>query len=461
MPEISLKTDLQVRPALKQILGLKQRLSLMYLGLPKAELLQMVQREVAENPFFDPAARSALREGKLDYLKKLVNRNSPLERTDSSDFAETEVLEGHDPFDYLAGENESLREHLLSQLEVTRLSQDLSSLCAALVDYIDKNGYLRTPMDEIAQNLEASLDDLLRALEALQKLDPPGIAARDLKECLLIQLIQEGKENSLAAKIVKEHLERLLKKNSASLAKALKAPETKIREAIELIHNLEPKPGRLFWKKSPQGRIVIDLVVKKSKEGFDVSLADAKLPELKFNPFYISLLKDRGLDASCREFLEKKYKRAFWLIRAIEERKTTLEKMGQCVVRHQQDFLESGSPIRVLTLKDVAKTIGRHVSTVSRAIKDKYIQTPRGVFELKYFLSRGLLRKTSSISSRNAQETLVDLIAQENHKEPLSDQKLHQILLAQGIPIARRTVTKYREKLKILPSNLRTRQFSA
>jgi RNA polymerase sigma-54 factor len=352
--------------------------------------------------------------------------------------------------------HETLQEHLLQQWNLFSNMDGDKALGELIIGNIDENGYLTLPLEELGQTSEVPLQNLERVLKIIQTFHPVGVGARNLSECLLLQLTRLGKGDGPEAKIVSEYLNDLGKKNYSNIAKGLNISLTETQRAAELIGTLEPKPGRIFDTEKPHYAIP-DVVVDKVGEDYVVMLNDDRIPHLRISNLYRGLMKDKSLETETKDYIRNKVQSGKWLVKNIQLRQQTLFNIAQTIVKEQKDFLDHGvSHLKPLTMQMVASQVGIHESTVSRAIANKYMTTPRGLFQMKYFFTPGLQSQTGeNVSTTNIKEMLDELIAKEDHQKPMSDQEIVEALKAKGINVARRTVTKYRKELKILPSNLR------
>jgi RNA polymerase sigma-54 factor len=288
----------------------------------------------------------------------------------------------------------------------------------------------------------------------VQAFDPPGVAARSIQECLLIQLKSDPNPDPVSVEIVEEHFDELSRRRYPDIARALKLPLDRVMESVEEIMGLEPKPGRRFGGADSR-YIVPDVVVHKMGSEYVVVLNEDGIPRLRVNALYRSLLRNSGDEA--RAYVEQKLRSAVWLIKSVDQRQRTLRKVTQSIVKFQRDFLDKGLPcLRPLSLRDVGEDIGMHESTISRVTTNKYVETPQGLFELKFFFHSGIASGDGEmVSSVSVKKMIQDLLANEDPAKPLSDQEVAQILKGRGLTIARRTVAKYREELGILPSHQR------
>jgi len=363
-----------------------------------------------------------------------------------------------------ASQAETLRQHLLRQLEVTHATARDRALVTLLIDELDENGYLPTPLEEVHGCLPAELgispEELHAALRLLQSFDPPGVGASTLSECLLIQLGQMGRAVEPAvlerAKVVaRHHLELLAAGNVSRLCESLGCSAEQLREARLLLLSLDPKPGR-GWAASQAEYVVPEVLVRKRKDGWQARLNSAAVPRLRVNALYESLLKTSGVSGEGADW-QAQAQRAHGLIKSVVQRFDTILRVAQSIVRHQQAFLDQGpGAMKPLLLRDIAAELGMHESTISRATRRKYMQTPWGTFELKYFFGSAVAAADGDSTSATAVRTLIQrLISEEPQGKPLSDSQLVARLAEHGVEIARRTVAKYREAAGIPPAALR------
>ncbi len=355
----------------------------------------------------------------------------------------------------------SLQEHLEFQLYLSTSDPRLREWGALLIGNIDDRGYLKEPLEELAAASGVAVADLERALRLVQTFEPTGVGARDLRECLLIQLDALPEPHPLARAVVAEHLAELEGRPLTRLADRLGVTVQEVQGAVEVIRSLEPKPGRTFGTEDPR-YITPDVYIVKVDGRFVVVLNDEGLPRLRVSPQYRRILAAKsGSPREVRDYVESRMRSGLWLIRSIEQRQRTLYKVTESLVRFQREFLEKGiMALRPLTLKEVAEDIGMHESTVSRVTTNKYVHTPQGLFELKYFFHRGVPVTSGSetASSLKVKELVRQLLTVEDSGRPLSDQKIVEVLREQhNIDIARRTVAKYRSQLKIPSSSRRKR----
>jgi RNA polymerase sigma-54 factor len=344
------------------------------------------------------------------------------------------------------------------------MADELRVLCESIICSLDDNGYLLYQVEELVrrEGEETPDPDLVakahEALRIVQSLDPKGVACRDTQECLLLQ-ISEGPEYDLPRSIVQHHLEDLRLNRLPKIAKETGRAIGEIKEAIAFIGDLNPRPGSQFSAGQSQ-YVIPDVIVEYVDGKYEVSLQDAYIPRLKVSPAYERMLQDQGNDATTKDFVRKKIQAARWLMESIEQRRATVYKIASEIVRQQYDFLDKGiAYLHPLKMQAVADKTGVHVSTVSRAISDKYIQTPRGIYPMKFFFTGGIESDDGSqVSTKSVQQALQDVLEKEDRRSPLSDEEIVAKLKERGMNISRRTVTKYRKQLSI-PSSRQRREY--
>ena len=426
------------------------------LQLPLLELRSFLDRELSENPLLEeimPESGEELKSGEdIDRLVEELENDFSVEGQVYSNQAQRkkDFIEG------ILARPETLEEHLLSQLRILSLSESEREIGEMIIGSLDDNGYLRFSLNEIALTVGVDIRETERVLFLIQGLEPPGVGARNLEECLLIQLKAKGRSDSLASQIVRNYFFDLEMRRYEKIARSLGVSISEIKQARDEIVRLEPKPGRNFGQLQARG-LVPDVVLQKENDGYRIENCAEDYLKLRVNPFYKKLLKQSNLPESTKGYLKAKLGSALWVIRSINQRQETIRKIVECIVNLQRDFLEKGPLyLRPLQLKDVANILGIHKSTVCRAIAGKHIQTPYGILELRYFFDEGIKNNVCQVSSSKSIKAWIEnLINEEDSANPLSDEKIVQILQSQGIDIARRTVAKYREQLGILPSFLR------
>ena len=351
---------------------------------------------------------------------------------------------------------ESLQEHLISQLNLTNFTGEDRQLGELLLGSINDDGYLATPLDELEQSAGYDREHLDRILTLVQEFDPVGVGSRTLQECLLIQLHRLGMEDALETRIVRDHLTALGAHKYGEIARSLKETPEDIRDAAQFIATLEPKPGRAFTSTATT-YVLPEVIVQKLDGEYVVGLNNEQIPHLRISRHYRRLMADPTTGTEVKSYIRDKIRAGEFLIKSIGQRQQTISRIATEIVTVQKDFLEHGvSHLRPLTMAEIAGKLGIHETTVSRAIANKYMQTPSGTFEMKYFFTPGF--KTADgkqISNKTIKDTIVNLVNREDPTTPLSDQQMVEKLQEKGTKVARRTIAKYREELKILPSHLR------
>lgn len=467
---------------------LQQAIKLLQLG--RLDYQQILERELLENPILEdardndsdepapeqyPVQASNTQTSEDPHAPDNWPEHSPESNVYSQEFGGQEFGIG-EAFNYGSGRSggdgdrpsleatlssrEGLTSHLLWQLRTTELENEDRDIAAQIVGNLDRNGYVGCTIWELAELTARPVEDVERVLSIVQSLDPPGIGARDLRECLLIQLDQQGLSGSLAWNIVSDHLAELELRHTDVIQKRLGCTQDEIFHALKIIQKLDPRPGRGYTEEEPI-YITPDVYVRKVGEDYVVSLNDAGLPRLRLNQEYSDLLQcaERGATAE-RVYLQEKLRAASWLIKSMEQRQNTIFKVTESIMKFQREFLELGvSGLRPLVLREVALDVGMHESTISRVTSNKFVHTPQGVYELKFFFSSGLKSNAGNVSSESVKERIREFVASEDPKHPLSDQEIAEMLVKSGIDIARRTVAKYREMMSILSSSRRKKLF--
>jgi RNA polymerase sigma-54 factor len=368
-------------------------------------------------------------------------------------------------FENRSTESESLQDYLTWQLQLTPFSDSDMAIATAVVDSVNEDGYLTTSAEDIQEQLgdefEVELDEIEAVIHRVQNFDPPGVAARDLRESLLIQLKQTVPADTAwfdqAKRLLEDHFALLANRDFNQLMRRLKVDEDGLRETVKLIHSLNPRPGSSIASSQAE-YIVPDVYVRKEKGKWIVSLNPESTPKLQVNSLYASYIQ-RANKSADNTYLQSQLQEARWLIKSLQSRNETLLKVATCIVERQQAFLETGEEaMKALVLHDVAESVGMHESTISRITNKKYMHTPRGIFELKYFFSSHVSTASGGECSSTAIRALIKkMVAAEDARKPLSDSKIAKILSEQGINVARRTVAKYRDAMAIPPSNERKR----
>lgn len=457
-----LEYNLELRQTQKLLMTPQLRQAIKLLQLPVLELTEYLDNQYMENPMLElddadegepPVEEHRQVEERLpdiDWDQYFQETSEPREPVNREPRAAFEQL--------FRGGGDTLQQRLLQQLNFLPLTPQQRRLGAYIVNNLDSSGYLQTTCQDIARKFNVTLDAVQGALTAVQGLEPAGVGARDLRECLLLQLKQRHHAPPLAREIISQHLPLVAKGRVPVLAERLGVSTAQVQTAIDFIRELDPRPGLRVGDGSDTAYIYPDVTVLDVAGEWIVMVNDSYSPRLRVNPFYHRLLQAAQTEET-RKFLQDKFNAALWLLKAVEQRRTTLHRITEFIVAYQQDFFHRGvKHLRPLRLRDVADALEIHESTVSRAVNGKYVQTPRGMFELRYFFSVNLeTRDGCGASSTGVKQQLQELVDQEDKTQPLTDLQLAEKLQQQGIKISRRTVAKYREELGIPSSTMRRR----
>ena len=474
---MKLSQQLRMTPQLQQAIKLLQ--------LSRMELDTAIRKELNENPILeevhestsdDPAAKEAQtkddiqnteakssddadprKQEEFEWENYVENQHKlPQSGVSSSD----EILN----YENMISTTKTLHEHLAWQAGMAGFNDEELNIALLLINYINDNGYLRIPLDEIA-NTEASVTvkSLEEILPFVQELDPPGVGARDLKECLLLQaqFLQEDTKDLVY--IIENHLKDLEKKNLPRIAKIMNAEIEYVADLCQIIFDMDPKPGRIFMAQDTQF-ITPDVYVHKVADEYVVSLNDEGLPRLRVSNLYKNLIRtsknNKKDNKKTQDYIQDKLRSAVWLIKSIQQRQRTIYKVTESIVKYQIGFFEKGPAfLKPMILKTIAIDIDMHESTVSRVTTNKYVHTPRGIFELKYFFNSSIKTEGAAMASESVKLKVKKMVDKEDPQRPLSDQKIVDQLKKEGITIARRTVAKYRDMLNILPSSKRKKYY--
>ncbi len=474
---LRLSQRLVMTPSLQQAIKLLQ--------MSRLELQEVLTQEVVENPVLEEQDELAEPEAAADPERQTEDappsdasapaekERDSFEEIDFNSYFEDYLDSAYNPRQYqeepeeFSLENvltrpEGLPEHLSWQLSMSEATPAVREIAAYLAGNVDEDGYLQVSREEIRAAHYDNEVDVEAALALLRSLDPPGVGAFDLPDCLLLQLKSLGIENPLIETIIREHWPAFMNRQFAPLAKTLGVGLSEIQAAFEIIKNLEPKPGRKY---SSDRTIYVepDVFVRKISDEYVIQLSEDGLPKLRISAAYRKLLRsgNGAIGAEAANYLKDKMRSAIWLIKSLDQRQRTIYKVADSIVRHQRAFLDHGiEHLRPLVLRDVANDIGMHESTVSRVVSNKYIHTPRGLFPMKYFFHSGIDSSTGDdVSSLSIKNKISRIVQDEDGRHPHSDARIMQKLRAEGIQIARRTVAKYREELRIPSSSQRKQNF--
>lgn len=430
------------------------------------ELNQFIDEQLLTNPVLDisptaenDTAQKAERPEKIE--KDEIDWKEYFREYDDISYRQTSPRDQKEDvsFEQFVSTETSLTDHLLFQLQFSILKSKYRNVAKFIIESLDRNGYLTMEIEEIATYFQVSSQMIENVLSIVQTFDPPGIAARNLKECLLIQLKQKGIEDLKIFEIITTHLDDLAENRLANISKDLNISPKEVQEIADFIKTLEPKPGRLFSSDDDIKYITPDVSVEKIDGEYIVIVNDSTAPRLSISSYYKRLLMHEEKDSNTSKFLTDKLNSAMWLIKSIEQRRQTIYKVVKAIVEYQLEFFENGKKsLKPLTLKQIAEEVGVHESTVSRAVNGKYMQTPRGTFEIKFFFTSGVSNQEGEgVASESIKSMIREIIEGENHQKPLSDQVIAEMLQEKGINISRRTVAKYRDEMNILSSSKRKR----
>ena len=476
---MEMKHSLHLSQTQKLIMTPRLQQALKLLQVPTLELQQILKQEVLQNPLLEEVDEVTDQED-IDKEASADEQNNeeaedPAEEDpiDWSDYVQDGLLDrtyvpptesSVEFLEKVPATRTTLAESLLEQLHFLDLPAAHMRIAEFIVGSIDDRGWLATSVEDIAESIGRPLVEIENVLRLVQALEPPGVGARDLRECLLLQLEARGEKESLAWRMIHDHFDHLVNRRFPEIARLLKVSVLEVQSAADGIASLHPRPGTLVSAEDPR-YVVPDLLVERVDEEYVVMLNDRNVPRLRISSAYGEVLAGRrkpdatAEEKQTRDYIQGKLASARWLIQTIEQRRRTMIKVMNCIVREQREFFDKGIAfLRPLTLAAVARQIDMHESTVSRVCSGKYVQTPRGVFELKFFFSSGLATDDGEdVSARTAKNIIKGLIDEEDKMDPLSDQRIAELLHVKGLQIARRTVAKYREQMQILPARLRRR----
>jgi RNA polymerase sigma-54 factor len=476
--QLKLSQQLVMTPQLQQAIKLLQ--------LSRMELMDVVREELEENPVLeegqetpedkaqseeelaaentDEAAPEALKEiegdgdGMADIDWKTYLESYSLGGTTADSYEDDE---DRPSYENLLTKKPSLTDHLMWQLGLSRLENREREVAAEIIGNVDDDGYLQVSIEELSAQIGCDPQQAEKVLSAVQDFDPPGVASRNLQECLLKQVEQLGMTEDAVGIILRDHINDLENRRYQVIARCLQIPLDDVFSAAKFISSLDPRPGSQFGQEDVH-YIIPDIFVYKISDEYIVVLNDEGLPNLRINSFYRNALSGaEQLDEKAGEYIQEKLRGALWLIKSIHQRQRTIYRVTKSIVKFQRDFFDRGvEHLKPLVLRDVAEDIEMHESTVSRVTTNKYVQTPQGLFELKYFFNSGInTTGGDSVASESVKSKIKEIITAEDARKPFSDQKIVEILRGQGIDIARRTVTKYREMLGVGSSTQRKRLF--
>jgi RNA polymerase sigma-54 factor len=487
--------------SLQQVLAPQLQQSLQLLQAPTLELKALVEQELQQNPVLEEVAIEDMeqkekpdREGDTTIVEASAD---PAEPPADTNFDPASEKTANDPVDDFQAEFErltqldqewrdhfaqtnlpmrqsaedeekrqfmfdslvagtSLQENLMEQVRLSDISAEQRPIAEMIIGNIDDYGYLKTSVDELAFSTGVAPKQILEVLRVIQTFHPPGVGARDLRECLMLQLERDGRKDTVEYRIVNEFMDALGKRRLPEIARGVDQDVDEVQKAVARIGLLEPRPGRAFLPDNDQF-IMPEVFVNRMDGEFVVSTNNEQIPHLRISNTYKDLMAQADSSSEVREYIREKIRAGKFLIKSLQQRQQTILNIGREIVKRQRDFMEKGvAYLKPMTMVQVAEVVGVHETTVSRAVSGKYIQTPQGIFEMKYFFTSGIQTASGEgMSNTSVKDMIADLFKKENPQKPLSDQEVVKILGEKGIVIARRTVAKYRSELNILPSNLR------
>lgn len=468
---------LEIRQSLKlaqqPIMTPQLQQAIKLLQLSRMELMDLIRQEQEENPVIEesvePAAGAEPAEGGYETQGPSSSDNKEIRQEEiglpeadwrGEPYWRTKAAEDDEDrptFENFLTKKTSLSDHLLWQLRLNHFSEDERLIGTLIIGNLNEDGLLQVSLEEIGAQSGFDPETVQKVMQRVQTFDPPGVAARDLRECLLLQAQQLFPQELLMQRIISSHLNILAKKGYQSLARELGVPLEEIIRSTRLISELDPRPGRRFSDDNIP-YITPDVYVFKMGDEYVVMLNEDGLPKLRINSYYRNILREQAkFSGEAKDYINDKIRSALWLIKSIHQRQRTISRVTKSIVKFQREFLEKGvAYLKPMVLKDVALDVEMHESTISRVTSNKYVHTPQGIFELKYFFNSSInTSRGENVASESVKEKIRLILAQEDPQKPFSDQELVEVLKKQDILIARRTVTKYREMLGVLPSTQR------
>lgn len=457
MSKVKLGYSLNLEQSQKLIMTPQLRQAIELLQYNSIELNEFLAKELEENPVLEMENTNAEFETTIENDAKDIDMKEFLEKYDDISYKqETDRNIKEVNYESFISDDPDLKDHLLSQLMLLKLEDKYLEICIYLIRNIDSNGYIRLDLEDVANYFNINIDEAEHSLKLIQDFDPLGIGARDLKECLILQTRDRNDETLNI--LINQYLEDIGQNRTSKIADELGLDCIEIQEYCDIIRSLNPKPGSSFSEKDEATKYVIpDATVEKIGDEYVITVNDYTGPRLNVSSYYKSLIK-ADADEKTMDYLQKKFNSALWIINSIEQRRQTIYNVVKSILKFQLDFFENGEKhLKPLTLKDVAEDLDMHESTISRSTNGKYVQTPQGLYELKYFFATKLASFDGYTSSTTVKSDIEEIIKKEDTKKPYSDQKLSDILAIKGTKVSRRTVAKYRDELNIPSSKLRRR----
>lgn len=477
---MALEGRLELKLSQKLVLTPQLQMAIKLLQMPQLELTQALNQELIENPFLEESMELTSTEEISKEEKEAVEETFERDDTEMSleklidfgtdDYFEERSYDGRDlgyftngnvtqpSFEYFLSTASDLFDHLLWQLRLSKESEKVRSIGEIIIGNIDENGYLKISDEEIREMAQSDPITVEEALRLIQSFDPPGIAARDIRECLHLQLKYLKLENTLVDMLVLENLDQLGKRKYSQLAAHYNVSVEDIMAAVKVIEGLDPKPGGNF-SSSSVNYITPDVYIVKTDSGYQILLNDEGLPKLRINSYYQRLLSQRNsIPKEDKQFLEDKLRSAIWLMKSLDQRNKTIYRVTENILNYQMDFFDKGvNFLKPLNLKDIATELNLHESTISRVTSNKYLSCPQGIYSFRFFFSNAIQSEAGQLSSTTVKEMIKKIVTEEDPQKPLSDMRIVDIFKSQNITIARRTIAKYREELKIPSQSLRKR----
>ncbi|MEW5923792.1 MAG: RNA polymerase factor sigma-54 [Candidatus Zixiibacteriota bacterium] len=467
-----MKLGLQLR--LKQTLAPQLIQSLKMLQMPILKLEQTLRHELSVNPMLEEVEPELTQEQAESpdeiNLKESEEKIDPqLDKIDWESWSVNEfdeykvkniVAAEEEPYERVPITEKSLYDHLAEQLSFLKLDEEEQLIGEYIIGNISPKGYLVIPPEEMAEELELPVEGIEKILKMIQRFDPTGVGSRNLRESLLVQLEDKGYKDSIAYRVVDQYVNELDKKSILQISRSMGLPFEKVQQAMDLIKTLSPYPAHGGFESSAMP-IIPDLIVEKIGDEYIIYHNDRNTPHLRINPGYRQLLKaGNKTSKDTKKYVREKLEQARWLLNSINQRRSTMIRVMEAIVEEQNDFFEKGPAfLKPLIMEDIARKVEMNVATISRVSNGKYVQTPQGVYEIKYFFNSGIANEDGNeLSKRHVKNKIEEIIRGEDPEKPLSDQEIFQKLHEEGIKLARRTVTKYREESKILPARFRKRK---
>lgn len=478
---MALESRLELKLSQRLVLTPQLQMAIKLLQMPQLELSQAINQELTENPFLeelsDVTSSEELTPDEKEALAEIPEDADDTELSleklayfSSDDYFEERSSDGRDlgyftsgnvtqpSYEYFLSTATDLSEHLIWQLRLSKESEEIRKAAELIIGNIDENGYLRITEEDVSELSKSDMETAKKALALVQSFDPPGIAARDVRECLRLQLKSMNMQGTLAESLVINNLDLIGKRKYPQIAKEYNVSVEDILSAVKVIEGLDPKPAKKF-SSSAADYITPDVFILKTDGGYQIVLNDEGLPKIKISYYYQRLLRQKdAVSNEERQFLEDKLRSAVWLLKSLDQRNRTIYRVAESILIFQRDFFDKGiNVLKPLNLKDIASELNLHESTISRVTSNKYLSCPRGIYSFKYFFSNAIPSDSGELSSTSVKEMIKTIISEEDSGAPLSDMRIVDIFKSKHIKIARRTIAKYRDELKIRSQSQRRR----